>query len=141
MDQPTYTLMSSLRGPDLRNPGLKVLKEELTARLRHVAEVEEYGPLSCSTPFDEEALTRIRQALQAIPDWVESILSAQPEIGESIARAVIHYLDHTIEAVLNSQFHPVWNDYAPTIIDVIGDCTEKLLLAIHAYLTLGGGVA
>jgi hypothetical protein len=129
MDLAVYTVMSGLRGPDITTEGLLVVKREITARLRHVAGVEETPLLlCCSKPLDEKGLEAVKGALSRTSEWVESLLLTKPEAGEVIAYAVLHYLDHTSDAVAFSAHHDVWGGLASKVIEAISRCTRKIRL-------------
>jgi hypothetical protein len=131
MDLAVYTVMSGLRGPDITTEGLLVVKREITARLRHVAGVEETPLLlCCSKPLNEEGLEAVKDALNRTCDWVENLLLTEPETGEVVAYAVLHYLDHTSDAVAFSAHHDVWGGLANKVTREIFRSTGKIRMAM-----------
>jgi hypothetical protein len=131
MDLAVYSVMSGLRGPDITTEGLLVVKREITARLRHVAGVEETPLLlCCSKPLDEEALAAVKGALSRTSEWAERLLLTQREAGEVIAYAVLHYLDHTSDAVAFSAHHDVWGGLVHKVTREIFRCTGKIRMAM-----------
>jgi hypothetical protein len=131
MDLTVYSVMSGLRGPDITTEALLVVKREITARLRHVAGVEETPLLlCCSKPLDKEALAAVKDALNRTCEWVEDLLFFEPKTGEVVADAVLHYLDHTSDAVATSGHHDVWGGLVHEVTRAISRCKGIIRLAI-----------
>jgi hypothetical protein len=130
MDIEEFSLCCALRGPDFASEELVVLREELTRRVRHIAGIESES-LACQVPFDEDALARVRKALEDTKHRVFTLLAEQPVLGNAVAKAIANYLDSTSDGVALTALHEVWNGYSAKLIEAILDCSTTILAAAH----------
>lgn len=115
----TYRIVTALRGPDFDCNMGATMKWALTARLRGITFNKEEAGLGSwrQNAFNDSDLAQLTKALNKEAE----------ELTVEQARSMYHYIDHTIDAILETRRHRIWNGMATRILDLL-DQTITILL-------------
>jgi hypothetical protein len=132
MEVKRVTLLMGLRGPDVWTPELQVIKTSITGRMRHIVGITHnpYGPCVTEHVMDSQELESLKEALKALAEWTETQIKSKNPLAPQVVRAVEHYLDHTMGALVYHKAHPVWGGHAQKILAEITLCMDIISLAV-----------
>jgi len=116
-----YNILSALRGPDIRGPGIEALKRIMTGRIRVVVfgTYLQYGPVMNSDPLTAFDIAQVKKILK---EWFDG---NNKVVGFSGRDCLRHYLIHTYYAVQATRSHQIWKNkhQADKLLSVLGKYT------------------